>query len=75
MIFCSAASKAYWKLDNDGKQQFVDKQETETKQVTSVDIRKAAAKIFKKVEVRLLYIYIYIYIYVVLFHLLYVNCS
>ncbi len=41
--FCSAASKAYWKLDNDGKQQLVDKQETETKQVTSVDIRKACS--------------------------------
>ncbi len=55
--FCSAASKAYWKLDNDGKQQLVDKQETETKQVTSVDIRKAAAKIFKKVESQVCYIY------------------
>ncbi len=41
--FCSAASKAYWKLDNDGKQQLVDKQETEIKQVTSVDIRKACS--------------------------------
>ncbi len=57
--FCSAASKAYWKLDNDGKQQLVDKQETETKH--SVDIRKAAAKIFKKVESQVCYIYIYIY--------------
>ncbi len=27
--FCSAASKACWKLDNDGKQQLVDKQETD----------------------------------------------